>query len=118
MANIENIFKNQVYFKSINSSVDKYASYITKSLLYKTMLIKDPQSMCIDDSGDVYEKVKPFINYLVSNYTTMKPEGYRYINSLFEIGIFIRDNEDYKKLVKVDVDIYGDVFNFYEPEFI
>ena len=63
MANIENIFKNQVYFKSINSSVDKYASYITKVSLYKTMLIKDPQNVGIDDSGDIYEKVKPFINY-------------------------------------------------------
>ena len=79
MANIENIFKNQVYFKSINSSVDEYASYITKFSLYKTMLIKDPKNMGIDDSGDVCEKVKPFINYLVSNYTTMKPEGYIYI---------------------------------------
>ena len=109
MANIENIFKNQVYFKSINISGVEYASYITKFSLYKTMLIKDPQKMGIDDSGDVYEKVKPFINYLVSNYTTMEPEGYRFI---------IRDDEEYKKLVKVKVKIDGDVFDFHEPEFI
>ena len=48
----------------------------------------------------------------------MGAEGYRYINSLFQIVIFIRDDEDYKKLVKVNVDIDGDVFDFHEPEFI
>ena len=37
---------------------------------------------------------------------------------MFEIGISIRDDEEYKKLVEVKVEIDGDVFDFHEPEFI
>ena len=121
MVNIENIFKNQVYFQGIydNSVVHEGLPFICKTLLYKTMLIQDPQSMCLDNVDDIYRKVEPFIRYLVSEHRTMEPEGSRYVESSFGIGIFIRDDDldHYKKLVTVNANIYSGMFD-YEPEYL
>ena len=121
MVNIENIFKNQIYFQGIydNSVVHEGLPFICKTLLYKTMLIQDPQSMCLDNVDDIYRKVEPFIRYLVSEHRTMEPEGSRYVESSFGIGIFIRDDDldHYKKLVTVNANIYSGMFD-YDPEYL
>ena len=53
MVNIENIFKNKLYFNYINSDVTEIYSSIIKTSLYKTMLIKNPQSIGIYNSNDL-----------------------------------------------------------------
>ena len=70
--------------------------------LYRSMLIDYPAAIDIEDSGDVYNKVKSFLHYLTSKHIATKHEGYTYIGSLFDIGIMYdsrEDNRDYKKLV-------------------
>ena len=83
------------------------------------MLIQDPQSMCLDNVYDLYRKVKPFIYYWFSEHRKMEPEGSSYIASVFDIGIFIRDDEEhYKRLVEVHADTIGDVFEFRGPRYL
>ena len=71
MTSIENALKNQVYFKSISEEFDICNNFLSKFLKYKTMLIRDPQYIGIDNIGDVWDKVEPFLVYLVSNNTTI-----------------------------------------------
>ena len=84
------------------------------------MLIQDPQSMCLDNVDNIYRKVEPFIRYLVSLHRSVWwPVGSSYIDSSFDIGIFVKDNENYyKKLATVEAsgEFYTGRFNFYDPE--
>ena len=121
MANIENIFKNQIYFQGIHdNSVDhEGVPFIIKTLLYRTMLIQNPQSMWLDNIDDIYRRVEPFIHYLASEHKTMEPEGSKYVDSSFDTGNFTRDVEKYKKLAEVNIyyDDWDD-FHFREPEYL
>ena len=59
------------------------------------MLIRDPQYIGIDNIGDVWDKVEPFVVYLVSNNTTINiPLKVKCIECLLEIGIFPPDDEN------------------------
>ena len=93
--------------------------------MYRSMLIKYPPATDIENSGDVYDKVEPFLHHLASKHIAAKHEGYTYIGSIFDIGIMVDSGDgdrDYKKLVTVKVEpettIHGDVFIFRGPDFI
>ena len=89
--------------------------------LYRSTLIKDPPAIDIENSGDVYDKVEPFLHHLASKHIAAKHEGYTYISNLFDIGIMYDygdDDRDYKRLVTVKGELHGDVFIFGEPDFI
>ena len=88
------------------------------------MLITFLPAIDINDSEDIYDKVKSFLHYLVSKHTTTKHAGYTYISSFFKIGIMCDSGEDhreYEKLVTVEVKpettILGDVFTFRKLNF-
>ena len=92
--NIENIFKNQIPFQDIyegieddESSIFIHKTYIRKTFIYETMLIQDPQSMCLGNVDDIYRKVEPFIRYLISKQRAMEPIGSIYVHSFLGIGI-------------------------------
>ena len=71
MTNIENIFKNQITIQNIYEDIDVYDeshTFISKTLVCETMLIQDPQSMCLSKVYDIYRKVEPFIRYLISEH--------------------------------------------------
>ena len=120
MTSIENAFKNQVYFNSISEEFDIFNNFIPKFLKYKTMLIRDPQYIGIDDIGDVSDKVEPFVVYLVSNYTTINtPLKVKCIECLLEIEIFPPDDENnYIGLIKTNGYINDGVVEFHEPDFV
>ena len=90
--------------------------------LYRSVIITYPPAI---DSRDIYDKVKSFLDYLVSKHITTKHEGYTYLSSFFEIGITyysVEDHRDYEKLITVEVEqpettVNGDVFIFGEPDF-
>ena len=93
--------------------------------LYRSMLIKYPPAIDIENNGDVYDKVKSFLNHLASKHIAAKHKGYTYIGSLFDIGIMydsLDDDRDYKELVTVKIEPettnHGDVFIFGGPDFI
>ena len=93
--------------------------------LYRSVLITYPPAIDIYDSRYIYDKVKSFLDYLVSKHITTKHEGYTYLSSFFEIGITYdsgEDHRDYEKLITVEVEqpettVHGDVFIFGEPDF-
>ena len=58
--NLENVFKNQVYFNSINEEFGIRNNFISKTLKYKTMLINDPEYIGIDTISNVWDKIEPF----------------------------------------------------------
>ena len=90
--------------------------------LYRSVLITFLTAIDIYDSGDIYNKVKSFLDYLVSKHITTKHEGYTYLSSFFEIGITYDSGEDhreYEKLITVEVEqpettVHGDVFDPYK----
>ena len=89
--------------------------------LYRSMLIKYPPAIDIENSGDVYDKIEPFLRHLASKHKAAKHEGYMYIGSIFDKGIMYDswdDDRDYKELVTVKVELHGDVLIFGEPDFI
>ena len=120
---VKNLFKHKIPFHSRkNCNIQKLGMSMHDISLYRSMLITYPLAIDIYDSGDVYDKVKSFLHYLVSKHITTKHEGYTYIGSFFEIGITYdsgEDDRDYKKLVTVEVKpettIHGDVFIFGGP---
>ena len=120
MTNIENIFKNQIYFQDIqedNSFINPTINpFINKYFTYKTMLIQDPQSMYLDNADNIYRKVEPFIRYLISKHIKIKPEGCKYQVSVF--NIFIIDNvENYKKIIELIINAYdGSIYLENNPD--
>ena len=96
-----------------------------RCFIYQSVLITFLPAIDIYDSGDIYNKVKPFLDYLVSKHITTKHEGYTYFNSFFEIGITYDSREDhreYEKLITVEVEqpettTHDDVFIFGKPNF-
>ena len=92
--------------------------------LYRSVIITYPPAIDIYDR-DIYDKVKSFLDYLVSKHITTKHEGYTYLSSFFEIGITyysVEDHRDYEKLITAEVEqpettVNGDVFIFGEPDF-
>ena len=96
-----------------------------RCFIYQSVLITFLPAIDIYDSGDIYNKVKPFLDYLVSKHITTKHEGYAYIGSFFEIGIMYDSGEDhreYEKLITVEAEqpyptVHGEVFIFGEPNF-
>ena len=93
--------------------------------MHQTILIKYPPAIDIENSGDVYDKVEPFLRHLACKHIPEKHEGYTYIGTEFDIGIRTESEEDdfhdYKMLVAVNVEpestINGIVFKFREPDF-
>ena len=117
MTNLENAFKNQVYFNSISEEFDICNNFISKFLKYKTMLIRDPQYIGID----VWDKVEPFVVYLVSNNTTIinTPLKVKCIECFLEIGIFPPDDENnYIGVIETHGYVNDGVVKFREPDFI
>ena len=122
---VKNIFKHKIPFHSRKNSIQELGMGIHDISLYRSVLVTSPLAIDIYDSRDIYDKVKSFLDYLVSKHITTKHEGYMYINSFFEIGITYDSGEDhreYKNLVTVEVKqpettIHGDAFIFGEPDF-
>ena len=121
--NIENIFKNQIPFQDIyegieddESSIFIHKTYIRKTFIYETMLIQDPQSMCLGNVDDIYRKVEPFIHYLISKQRAMEPKGSIYVHSFLGIGISIKDDvEHFETLFLFQDEAISGVFKFHEP---
>ena len=118
---VKNLFKHKIPFHLRSNISDERGLCIYDTSLYRSVPITYQQpDINIYDSGDIYDKVKPFLNYLVSKHLTTKHEGYTYSSSLFEIGIIYYSEEDYreyKKLISVEVDVDDDLFIFGEPNF-
>ena len=123
MTNIENIFKNQIPFQDIyegieddESSIFIHKTYIRKTFIYETMLIQDPQSMCLGNVDDIYRKVELFIRYLISKQRAMEPKGSIYVHSFLGIVISIKDNvEHFKTLFLFQDEAISGVCKFHEP---
>ena len=121
---VKNLFKHKIPFHSRKNDIQECGIGMQDISLYQSMLITYALAIDIYDSGDVYDKVKSFLHYLVSKHITTKHKGYTYIGSLFDIGIMYDSGEDdreYKQLVTVEVKpettIHGDVFIFEEHDF-
>ena len=122
---VKNLFKHKIPFHSWKNSNQNCISGFHDVSFYQSVLITFLPAIDIYDSGDIYNKVKPFLDYLVSKHITTKHEGYTYIGSFFEIGIMYdsgEDNREYEKLITVEVEqpyptVHGDVFIFGEPNF-
>ena len=99
--------------------------YLQDRLRYETILIKYPPAIGIENSDDVYEKVKPFLRHLASKHIAEKREGYTYTGTEFDTGIRFEFEEYYmdhdEMLVEVNIEpentINGIVFKFREPDF-
>ena len=122
---VKNLFKHKIPFHSRKNSIEKRGMGMHDISLYRSVLTTFLPAINISDSRDIYNKVKSFLDYLVSKHITTKHEGYTYISSFFEIGITYDSGEDhreYEKLITVEVEqtettVHGDVFIFGEPDF-
>ena len=122
---VKNLFKHKIPFHSWKNSNQNCISGFHDVSFYQSVLITFLPAIDIYDSGDIYNKVKPFLDYLVSKHITTKHEGYTYFNSFFEIGITYDSGEgqrEYEKLMTVEVEqpyptVHGDVCIFGEPNF-
>ena len=104
---VKNLFKHKIPFHSWKSSIQNCSLSFHDVSSYRSVLITFLPAIDIYDSGDIYNKVKPFLDYLVSKHITTKHEGYTYFNSFFEIGITYDSGEghrEYEKLITVEVD--------------
>ena len=119
---VKNIFKHKIPFHSRkNYNIQTRGMGMHDVSLYRSMLIT---SLGIF-SRDIYNKVKSFLDYLVSKHITTKHEGYNtYIGSFFEIGITYDsggNHPEYEKLITVEVKpettIHGVEFIFRELDF-
>ena len=118
---IKNLFKHQIPFHLRSHSIQERVMGMQDLSLYQSMIIEYPLAIGIENSGDVYDEVEPFLHHLASKHIAAKHEGYMYIGSLFDIGIMYDygdDDREYKRLVTVKVELHGDVFIFGESDFI
>ena len=91
---IKNLFKHKIPFKSRRCSIREQDNYLQEESVYPTILIKYPPAIEIEDSGDVYKKVEPFLHHLASKHIAEKHEGYTYVGSVFDVGIMTEYGED------------------------
>ena len=63
---IKNLFKHKIPFHLRSHSIQERGMGIQDCSLYRSMLIKYPPAIDIEDSGNVYDKVKPFHHHLAS----------------------------------------------------
>ena len=114
---VKNLFKHKIPLHLRGNSIQRCSTGIHDISLYRSVLITSPLAI---DSRDIYDKVKSFLDYLVSKHMTTKHEGYMYVSSLFEICITYKSGEDhreYEKLITVEQEYFppvygGDVFTF------
>ena len=78
---VKNLFKHKIPFHSWKNSNQNCISGFHDVSFYQSVLITFLPAIDIYDSGDIYNKVKPFLDYLVSKHITTKHEGYTYIGS-------------------------------------
>ena len=76
---IKNLFKHKIPFHSRSYSIQEHGNYQQEESLYRSILIKDPPAMHIENSGDIYDKVEPFLHHLASKHIATEHEGYIYI---------------------------------------
>ena len=123
---VKNLFKHKIPFHSRKNSIEKRGMGMNDISLYRSVQITFLPAIDIYDSEDIFNKAKPFLDYLVSKHITTKHEGYTYFNSFFRIGITYDSGEDnhreYEKLITVEVEqpettTHDDVFIFGEPKF-
>ena len=105
---VKNLFKHKIPFHSRkNYNIERHGMGMHDVSLYRSVLITSPLAIDIYHSRDIYNKVKSFLDYLVSKHITTKHEGYTYFSSFFEIGITYDSGEDhreYEKLITVEVE--------------
>ena len=122
MQAIQDFFEHRLVFQRYNASSEHSGGiFLLDTACYRSKLILDPQDIGIYNSGDIYDKVKSLLHRLASKHISTEHEGYRYVDSSFDIGIMTNPGEDdsnYKKLVMVNVEPHGDVFEFREIDFI
>ena len=117
---IKNLFKHQIPFCSLCHDMLGRVNFLQDFSMHQTILIKYPPAIDIENSGDVYDKVEPFLRHLASKHIAEKHEGYTYVGTEFDTGIRTESKEDdlhdYKLLVEVNVEpentINGIVFKF------
>ena len=119
MSDIRKFFENSLNFQRYDrhAEIDVYLD----TTLYKSKIILDLRAVGIYNSGDIYDRLKSLLYYSASEHISTEHEGYRCIDSSFDIGIMINpgeDDRDYKKLVRADVEPHDDVLEFRESNFI
>ena len=105
-------------FHSRRHSIQERGMDMQDLSLYRSMIIDYTLAIGIENSGDVYNKVEPFLHHLASKHIAAEHEGYTYIGSLFDIGIMYDygdDDREYKRLVSINIEPHGDVFEFSGP---
>ena len=66
---IKNLFKHEIPLHSRGRTIQKRNNYLQDFSMYRTVLIKDPPAMGIENSGDIYNKVNHFfVIWLVNMY--------------------------------------------------
>ena len=91
---IKNLFKHQIPFRPLCHDMLKRVNFLQDFSMHQTILIKYPPAINIENSGDVYDKVEPFLCHLASKHIAEKHEGYTYICTEFDIGIRIESEVD------------------------
>ena len=117
---------NKIPFYLVKTSMIRRNNNLTVNSKYGTLPIKNPRNIGIITKQDLYDKVKPFIRYLVSKQMTIKREGYLYKDSKVLISFYY--SNAYENLEnQVDVcfsridlrnTIKGRVFILGEPSYL
>ena len=93
MANIENLFKHNIFFENKSEYCIERTIEINLTALYKSNIIYDIKKLGIKSVFDLELKIKPFLYYLASKYLNPK-QKYCRIAGVIVVGLFYK-NESY-----------------------
>ena len=123
MQEVENLFKHKTPFNLFSTWDDLYGRFEIKGFVYKTKKIQNGSTIDIYCIDDLFERVKPFVTYLISTLNTTTRPGYQYFNSVFDINIKSFDpNYDlgfsYIKLIQLEMEYTGNNLDFSDVNFL
>ena len=72
---VKNLFKHQIPFLFRSHSIQEHVMGMQDLPLYQSMIIEYPLAIGIENSGDLYYKVEPFLHHLASKHIAAKHEG-------------------------------------------